>query len=128
MTSASPPSRFWPWATAWAILFAVAHGQSPDFYSNQHQYLLHGLARAGVGHLDEDWLANTFDSTPIFTALVVRVYQSVGSFGLQAIYFLLLGAYFEGIRRIVEALPGFPDRRPGRDWCKSSPRAKWVSW
>ena len=114
MTSASPPSRFWPWATAWAILFAVAHGQSPDFYSNQHQYLLHGLARAGVGHLDEDWLANTFDSTPIFTALVVGVYQSVGSFGLQAIYFLLLGAYFEGIRRIVEALPGFPDRRPGR--------------
>ena len=27
--------------------FAAAHTQSPLFYSNQNQYLLHGLAEAG---------------------------------------------------------------------------------
>ena len=104
-----PPARpFWPWAVAWAVLFALAHGQSPAFYSNQHQYLLHGLARAGLGHLNEDWLANTHDPTPVFSALVAVTYRAAGEFGLHAIYFLMLGAYFEGMRRTVEALPGFP--------------------
>jgi hypothetical protein len=108
------PSRFWPWSLIWAVLFAVAHGQSPDFYSNQHQYLLHGLANAGFGHLNEDWLANTRDPTPAFTWLATITNQAIGAWGLHAIYFLLLGAYFEGVRRLVEALPGFPDRGPAR--------------
>ena len=105
---------FWPWAVVWAALFALAHGQAPDYYSNQHQYLLHGLAEAGVGHLHEDWLARTDDPTPTFTTLVAAIYKAVGSFGLHALYFILLGAYFEGSRRMVEALPGFPDRGPAR--------------
>jgi len=114
VTPESPPPRFWPWSLAWAVLFAVAHGQSPDYYSNQHQYLLHGLARAGLGHLDEDWLANTRDPTPTFTRLVAVTYRAAGTWGLQAIYFLLIGANFEGVRRLVGALPGFPDRGPAR--------------
>ena len=105
---------FWPWAVAWAALFALAHGQAPDFYSNQHQYLLHGLAQAGLGHLHEDWLVRTHDPTPTFTALVAVVHQTTGSFGLHALYFVLLGAYVEGVRRLVETLPGFPDRGPAR--------------
>jgi hypothetical protein len=109
VTAPPPAARsFWPWALTWAILFALAHGQSPAFYSNQHQYLLHGLADAGVGHLNEDWLANTQDPTPVFTALVAVTYKVVGPWGLHAIYFVLLGVYFEGTRRMVEALPGFP--------------------
>lgn len=109
MTAPPPAARpFWPWALLWAILFAAAHGQSPEFYSNQHQYLLHGLAEAGLGHLNEDWLANTHDPTPAFTALVAVTYKAAGWTGLQVTYFVLLGAYFEGMRRLVEALPGFP--------------------
>lgn len=107
--TADPSARpFWPWAVVWACLFALAHGQAPDFYSNQHQYLLHGLADAGVGFLHEDWLANTDDPTPPFTRLVTATYQVVGKLGLHALYFILLGSYFEGMRRLVEALPGFP--------------------
>ena len=39
--------------------FALAHTQSPLFFSNQNQYLLHGLADAGYGHLSHDWLASS---------------------------------------------------------------------
>ena len=53
-----------------ALAFAVAYTQSPLFYSNQNQYLLHGLAKGGYGHLSHDWLANTHDPTPVFSALV----------------------------------------------------------
>src|SRR5579871_1450393 len=53
-----------------AIAFVVAYGQAPLYYSNQNQYFLHGLAAAGVGHLNEDWLARTLDPTPVFSALV----------------------------------------------------------
>src|SRR5262249_17359771 len=104
--------RFWPWLILWAILFAVAHTQSPLYYSNQHQYLLHGLADAGVGYLNEDWLANTKDPTPAFSALVTVSYKLFGPFAIQAIYFVLLGVYFESVRRLIVALPGFPDRGP----------------
>lgn len=113
MTVDPPADRpFWPWAVLWAALFALAHGQAPEFYSNQHQYLLHGLAAAGVGHLGEDWLANTQDPTPVFTSVVTTTYRLTGAFGLQAIYFLLLGVYFESTRRMIAALPGFPNRGP----------------
>jgi hypothetical protein len=110
----SPPRPYWPRAVTWAALFALAHGQAPAFYSNQHQYLLHGLAHAGLGHLDDDWLANTHDPTPVFSGLVAILYKLAGPFGLHALCFLLLGAYFEGVRRMVEALPGMPTTVAGR--------------
>src|SRR5262249_16819779 len=93
-------------------LFAVAHTQSPLYYSNQHQYLLHGLANAGVGNLKEDWLANTKDPTPVFSAMVSASYPILGPFALQAIFFALLMVYFDSIRRLVAALPGFADGGP----------------
>src|SRR3972149_217228 len=39
----------------WTIVFALAYAQSPLYTSNQNQYFLHGLARAGVGYLNQDW-------------------------------------------------------------------------
>jgi hypothetical protein len=76
--------------------------------------LLHGLARAGVGHLNEDWLANTHDPTPVFSWVVATIFNLAGPFGLHALFFLLLGAYFEGVRRMIEALPGMPESGAGR--------------
>lgn len=74
--------------------FAVAHTQSPLFYQNQNQYLLHGLAAAGYGHLDHDWLANTKDPTPVFSGLVAGLYMLGGLFAIQVAYFVLLMGYF----------------------------------
>ncbi|MBX9624197.1 MAG: hypothetical protein K2X82_10345 [Gemmataceae bacterium] len=74
--------------------FALAHTQAPLFYSNQNQYLLHGLAAAGYGHLDGDWLATTKDPTPVFSAGVALAYRTAGLWALQAGYFVLLMGYF----------------------------------
>ena len=86
--------------------FAAAYTQSPLFYSNQNQYLLHGLAVAGYGELDRDWLATTRDPTPVFSAGVATAYRAAGLWPLHAVYFALLTAYFAAAWWLVSALPG----------------------
>jgi hypothetical protein len=97
-----------------AVAFAVAHTQSPLYFSNQNQYFLHGLAAGGHGHLDRDWLANTRDPTPVFSALVAAGYRHLGEWSFQAAYFLVLMGYFLSARWLVAALPGMPDSRAFR--------------
>ncbi|MCE9563120.1 MAG: hypothetical protein K8U57_13840 [Planctomycetes bacterium] len=94
-----------------AIAFAVAHTQSPLYYSNQNQYFVHGLADGGHVNLSHDWLANTTDPTPMFSALVAMGYRGLGEWSFQATYFLLLMGYFLSMRWLVAALPGMPTSR-----------------
>lgn len=54
----------------WTVLFTLAYSQAPLYTSNQNQYFLHGYAQAGFGFLDQDWLANTLDPTPVFSGLI----------------------------------------------------------
>src|SRR5262245_38939014 len=63
---ANPATKF----GFWALVFSLACGQAPLYYSNQNQYFLRGLAAAGHGSLHDDWLANTRDPTPVFSWLV----------------------------------------------------------
>ncbi len=91
--------------------FGLAHTQSPLYYSNQNQYFLHGLARGGLGFLSEDWLANTRDPTPLFTALVAFTYRYLHVDLFNVYFFLLLGLYFYSLAGLCAALPG---PRPGR--------------
>ena len=97
-----------------AVAFAVAHTQSPLYFSNQNQYFLHGLAEGGLGHLSHDWLANTIDPTPVFSKLVALGYRHLGDFVFQATYFVMLMGYFLSLRWLVGALPGMPDTRAFR--------------
>lgn len=99
-------------ATVLAALFAVAYTQSPLYFSNQNQYFVQGLADAGHGHLSADWLANTRDPTPVFSALVAVGYR-LGEWSFQAAYFLLLMGYFVAARVLVSAFGG-PDTRAFR--------------
>jgi hypothetical protein len=94
----------------WTFLFSAAYCQSPLYTSNQNQYFLHGLARAGYGSLEGDWLAHTLDPTPVFSALVEGLYRS---FHLPAVFYLvyalLMGVYlfsFLGIARLLFLPPG----------------------
>lgn len=97
-----------------AVAFAVAYTQSPLYYSNQNQYFLHGLAAGGLGHLDRDWLAQTRDPTPLFSALVAAGYRHLGEWSFQAAYFAVLMGYFLSARWLVAALPGLPNTRAFR--------------
>src|SRR5438105_6363622 len=94
-----------------AAAFALAHTQAPLYYSNQNQYFLHGLAQGGSGFLDRDWLANTADPTPVFSAAVAWTYGHVGEWPFQAVYFVMLMGYFVSVALLIEALPSL---RSGR--------------
>jgi len=89
-----------------AIVGGVIFGLAPLYTSNQNQYFLHGLARAGVGFLRHDWLTNTADPTPVFSALVELTARYLHE-GLFFVYFLLLaGVYFGGLIGVtVHAVP-----------------------
>ncbi|HLW68902.1 MAG TPA: DUF6798 domain-containing protein [Gemmataceae bacterium] len=75
------------------IIFALAHTQSPLYYSNQHQYFLHGLAKAGLGNLQEDWLANTRDPTPVFSAVVEFTHRHLRDEAFYVYYAIIFGIY-----------------------------------
>jgi len=97
---------------AMAALFALAYAQAPLYYSNQNQYFLHGLAQAGHGGLEEDWLANTADPTPVFSALVCITIRLLHPYAFHVYYALLLGVYMGSLVGIFAALAG-PRDAPG---------------
>lgn len=107
--------RFWLSfeAVVFAAAFALAHTQSPLYYSNQNQYFLHGAAQAGYGHLANDWLANTRDPTPLFSWLVAAAYRW-DPWWLQPAYFVLLMVYFGAAWVVALAVPGFVPTRSAR--------------
>lgn len=87
----------------WSALFSVAYTQSPLYTSNQNTYFLHGFACADRGYLSKDWLANTRDVTPLFSALVcatLRWLRFEGFFYL--FYALILGIYFTILFKLAQ--------------------------
>lgn len=77
-----------------SLLFSVVYTQSPLYTSNQNTYFLHGAACADIGYLRKDWLANTRDPTPLFSALVCLTLRWFHLPALFYVYYaLLLGIY-----------------------------------
>ncbi len=109
INEASSPASPWTWPDAgmraarflfWAVVFGLAYTQAPLYYSNQNQYFLHGLAQGGHGFLAADWLANTLDPTPVFSALVACTYRFLLEGFFHVWYLLLLGLYFHSLVRL----------------------------
>ena len=90
----------------WSIVFGVSYTQAPLYYSNQNQYFLHGLARAGLGHLDQDWLANTKDPAPVFSFIVEMTDRFLDQNCFYVFYLLLLGFYFHQLTGLFSVLTG----------------------
>jgi hypothetical protein len=91
--------------TLLTILFAIAYTQSPLYTSNQNQYFLHGLAKAGFGYLEADWLANTLDPTPLFSWLVATTFRFTRLEALYYVYYaLLMGLYLYCLFGIGDAI------------------------
>jgi Domain of unknown function (DUF6798) len=118
--SSLPTRLSWPRAMLTfllgSLLFSLAYAQSPLYTSNQNQYFLHGLAQAGYGNLSKDWLANTLDPTPLFSAMVAWTYRLTHLEAIfYAIYALLIGIYLFSLVGIVTRI--FDLRRSsGRYW------------
>lgn len=94
----------------WGTAFAVAHTQAPLYYLNQNQYFLHGLSANGVGFLADDWLANTTDPTPVFSALVRVTYAGLPLATFYVYYGILLAVYFFSLVSVARAVvPGLND-------------------
>lgn len=92
-----------------ACVFGLACCQAPLYYSNQNQYFLHGLANAGFGSLDQDWLANTLDPTPVFTLLVTLTVRLLQPWAFHLYYVLLFGVYLASLVGLVGSLAGERD-------------------
>jgi uncharacterized membrane protein len=90
------------------LIFALACTQAPLYYSNQNQYMLHGLAAGGRGLLHDDWLAGTADPTPVFSGGVAFTYLHMNEEWFYAAYALLQGLYLLGMTGIFLALAGRP--------------------
>jgi hypothetical protein len=89
----------------WSIVFGIIYAQSPLFTSNQNRYFLEGLAHAGYGTLNNDWLVNTIDALPLFSLLVQVTYLVCQGGILYYFYYaILMGVYMVSIISIVDNL------------------------
>lgn len=93
-----------------AILFGLSYTQSPLYEGNQNTKFLHGLARAGAGYLQEDWLANTVDPLPVFSFLVY-VTAIINEKLFYVYYILLFGVYVYSLFGIISVLYNFENSR-----------------
>ncbi len=98
-----PALKVIAWICLWLLVgavFALAYTQSPLYEGNQNTKFLHGLAQAGRGYLEGDWLANTVDPLPVFSALVyISALVNENLFYLY--YAVILGIYIFSIMSIL---------------------------
>lgn len=91
----------------WGVLFGIGYTQDAIYNSpeNQNTKYLHGLARAGYGFLNEDWLTTTLDPLPAFTALVQFTYTYLHpEYAFYIYYLLIFGLYVYSLRGIVDSV------------------------
>ena len=97
---------------AWTLAFALSYAQSPLYTSNQNQYFLHGLARAGLGFLRDDWLVHTAEPTPLFTWMVQGVAAVLPAWTFYLLYAALMGVYLFSLLAIASSV--FDLRAPAK--------------
>ena len=86
-----------------AGVFAVAYTQSPLYEGNQNTKFLHGLAQAGRGYLEADWLANTADQLPVFSSLIYAIVLLNDNL-FYLYYAVILGIYIFSIMGIMAVI------------------------
>jgi len=98
---------------AWTVAFAIAFTQWPLYSENQNTKFLQGLAAAGVGTLNEDWLANTVDPLPAFSLLVQLTAGLLHPSLFYLFQALLLGVYLFSLVGIANIVFGLNRTRAG---------------
>src|SRR5215510_16467216 len=88
------------------FIFALSFPQWPLYSSHQNTYLLHGLADAGMGFLRLDWLAQTTDPFPAFSALVSLTIRTLGENAFYFFFIIILAIYGYSILGIASDVFG----------------------
>ena len=89
----------------WSLVFGIVYAQSPLYTSNQNLYFLHGLARAGFGYLNRDWVASLPEAMPVFSGLVTLTYMLFHGKALFYLYYaLVMGVYLWSMYGIMDML------------------------
>lgn len=83
------------------IVFAASFPQWPLYSSNQNTYFLRGLANAAVGYLNLDWLSQTVDLFPVFSALISVTLRVFNENTFYFLYVAILATYAYSILGIA---------------------------
>jgi len=97
-----PARRRLAWFALTTLAFGTSYALLPLYSSNQNHHFLIGIARAGEGWLNDDWLVHTIDPFPIFSAFVILVHRHFTDTVYYLLYYALLGSYAYGLMRMVE--------------------------
>ena len=95
-----------------AIAVMAAMPTKPLFSDNQNTKFLYGLAKAGYGRLQEDWLIGQGSNLPIFDALVFVTHRFLGSWFFYVWQFAATAMYAAALCAI--AWLTVPDRLRAR--------------
>lgn len=98
--------------TITVVLMIAAYSQSPLYTSNQNQTFVHGMAGAGIGSLDQDWLASTAEPTPVFTFILKWTFLFLKSeLWFYFYYAVLIGVYFLALLGILDEVYGIRESK-----------------
>jgi hypothetical protein len=89
---------------AMVAAFVITHNIAPLYTSNQNTKYVIGMAQAGVGSLDEDYLAHCTDPFPLFTGSVYLTHAFLTPAMFYVYAALLMGLYVYGMFGIAHAL------------------------
>ncbi|MDH3660462.1 MAG: hypothetical protein OEU92_10615, partial [Alphaproteobacteria bacterium] len=85
-------------AGAW---FFLVFPTEPLYFENQNTKFLHGMALAGIGHLDQDWTANTVDVMPVFTAIVYALHVLAPAYVCYLVQIALFAVFLHALIEIA---------------------------
>lgn len=90
--------------------FFLVFPTEPLYVENQNTKFLHGMALAGIGHLDRDWTANTIDVMPVFTGIVYVLHAATSPVVIYLVQAALFSVFLYAVLQIAALAIG---RRAG---------------
>lgn len=86
--------------------FFLVFPTEPLYFENQNTKFLHGMALAGIGHLDQDWTAGTVDVLPVFTGIVYLLHAVTPPVVAYLVQIALFAVFLYSVLRIADAAAG----------------------
>jgi hypothetical protein len=86
--------------------FFLVFPTEPLYFENQNTKFLHGMALAGIGHLDQDWTAGTIDVMPVFTGIVYLLHAATPPTVAYLVQIALFSVFLYSVLRIADAAAG----------------------